>query len=195
MAFCTINAQNRSSSREIINNLKSGAAIVRIYMNKPKKDMLLKSINDPYIEANEKQKLQKMLADHEAQTNTYLQNTIKPFNSNFDFTKLYYMYDYNQRNLKNGTKNGIFLNKNGMIDSTIVLTESNFFLIGKGNNEDSFEILTQDGEKLPEDFPSKYNKTIFKSLLNIFNAKARQDKIGDYVAHLNKNLWNFFNQR
>ncbi len=177
-----------STSSELIENLKNGAAVVRLYMNKPKVDMLQKSINDERTGANEKMALQKMLNEHQEDRAAYVQRTIKAFNDNYNFSKVYFMYDYDQKKLKEGVKLGIFLNESGNLDPSIVLNEEHLLIFGRGSNDDSVVISQLNGEEMPKEFPTTYKR----SVIHLFSFVFSKDKLGNFVGKLNQKLKKFY---
>jgi hypothetical protein len=70
--------RSQSSNNDIINEYKNGAAVVRLYVNKPKSDLLSKSIAQAESK-EEKSTLQKMLDQHVADRNIYKKKVIKAF--------------------------------------------------------------------------------------------------------------------
>jgi hypothetical protein len=185
---CSAYCQQKTSALELIENLKNGAAIVRLYVNKPKVDLLQKSINDSRTPEAEKKELEKILADHQLDRELYVKHVIKAFKENYTFSKVYFMYDYDQKKLKDGVRSGIFLDENGRLDNSITLEEQHFLIFGRGNNDDIILISQLNGEPLPSEFPASYKRSIF----SIFSFVFSTDKLSDYVEKLNGKLKKFY---
>jgi hypothetical protein len=188
---CSSYGQQKTSALDFIENLKNGAAIVRLYVNKPKMDMLQKSINDARTPESEKKALEKILADHQMDRELYVKHVIKAFKENYTFSKVYFMYDYDQKKLKDGVRSGIFLDANGKLDSSIELEEQHFLIFGRGNNDETILISQLNGEPLPSEFPTSYKRSIF----NFFSYVFSTDKLSDYVKKLNDKLKKFYVKR
>ncbi len=181
-------SQQKTTAGDLITNLKNGAAIVRLYMNKPKIDILNKSINDGKTSLESKKTLQNMLDEHRADRNEYVHRVIKAFKENYTFSKVYFMYDYDHKKLKEGIKSGIFLNDQGIQDPSIVLLEDHFLIFARGNNDDSIIISQLNGEEMPKEFPVTYKR----SIINLFSMVFSTDKLGDFVGKLNQKLKKFY---
>ena len=172
-----------STAETSIVALKNGAAIVRIYMNKPKSDLLNKTINNGQLEEKNRKSLEKTLADHEEDRKKYKKRVINAFRSKYTFTKLYFIHDYDQKRLKSGEKSGFFLNDNGEVDNNIVLDQANYFIFGRGNDDNTFIVFDKDGLALPKAFPDRYNRNVFQGMVSAF---SNEDKLINYVSNLNK---------
>jgi hypothetical protein len=176
-----------TSSKEIIKNLKNGAAIVRLYMNKPKVDFLKKAIDSDKVSEKDKAAFKKNLEYHLKDRETYKSKVIKTFSQYYDFSKLYFIHDYDAKKLIEGTKDGIFLNQNGEVDPSITLTESHSFIFGRGNNDKTVILSNIDGSSLPKDFPVTHNR----SLAGILDLILGKDKFKIHIEEINKGLYSF----
>jgi hypothetical protein len=181
------NGQETTSIQKI-EELKNGVALVRLYMNKPKVDMLQKTINDDKTDTNTKASLKRTLDAHIADRNNYKMKVIKAFTEKYNFSKVFFMYDYDQKKLKEGIKSGYFLDNNGEVDPSISIENKSFLIFGRGNNDETVVISQLSGEPLPKGFPVDYKP----SILGIFNAVFPKDKLGNYISKLNKKLKNFY---
>jgi hypothetical protein len=180
-------AQYTTSGEEEINKLKNGAVVVRLYMNKPKTDILTKSIKGAE-NAKEQKQLQKQLDDHLSDREKYKAKTIKAFKDNYTFSKIYYVYDYNIHKLKEGTKSGIFLNTSGEIDNTISMSEEDYLVFARGQNDDSVILQSNDGRQLPAAFPTQYNRGVGSIFSILFSPK---DKLAESIVKIDKALFKY----
>ncbi|MBK8701969.1 MAG: hypothetical protein IPN29_21335 [Saprospiraceae bacterium] len=189
LSFCTVFGQSTagatlSSADDALKKLKDGYLIVRIYMNKPKSDMLKKTINDPQTDAEEKKALSRMLSEHEEDRKKYKAKVIRSFNQHYNYSKLLFIHDYDQKNLKRGESRGIFLNSKGEPDASLMLDSSFYLLCGQGMNENAYVILNESGTAMPAGFPDRYNRNVFQGLFSLF----KEDKLADYVIKFNDKL-------
>jgi hypothetical protein len=178
----TLWGQEDSSAKDIMNKYKNGAAIVRLYMNKPKTDLLHKSIasTDNPIE---RKALQKMLDEHLTSREKYKLKIIKAFIENYKFAKTYFIYDYNIVKLNEGIRSGIFLNDKGDIDNSITMSENNYLIFKRGNDDNKIELISPDNQALPSIIPTKYNRNIGSIFSQLFNPK---DELSESIEKLNK---------
>lgn len=183
----TLFAQSQSSAEEHIKNLKNGAAIVRLYMNKPKTDALTKSINNPKISSSDKKRFEYLLKEHKEDRDIYVSKVIDNFNSYYFFSKVYFIYDYDWKKFKEGQE-GLLLNANGDYDPKIKMMESDYYIFGQGNSDEVWVIYDSDGNTLPTNFPSRFNANIFQGIAQMF----KNDAFGSYIKGLNKKLKNFY---
>ncbi len=186
--FFSISIIAQTTANDMIINLKKGAAVVRLYMNKPKIDMLKKTIDDKDTDIELRENLRKTLKDHLKDRESYKKNVISAFKRNYNFSKVYFMNDYDIGLLKSGEKKGYFLNDDGEIDGEIVLNEDFFLIFGKGRNDDEIEISQINGQEMPYAFPKTYNR----SVIDIFSFIFSKNKLDNYVEKLNDKLDRYF---
>ena len=181
--------ETKSLAEEYIYNLKNGATIVRLYMNKPKMDVLKKSINDPSLSKEKQVKLKKQLDDHVIERQDYVIKTIHAFDSIYDFSNVYYIYDYDQKRFTSGERSNIFVGIDGEIDNKRTMMEENYLFLGRGGNDESFVFFQPDGKPMPNSFPDRYSPNIIQGIVGIFYS----DKLGRYIYKLNEKLHNYYN--
>jgi hypothetical protein len=180
----TAQEKTTSSAQEEINNFKNGAAVVRLYMNKPKVDLLKKSIAGA-VNNQEKRDLENMLSTHLSEREAYKSKVIEAFSKNFKFTKLYFINDYDIVRLKNGERSGLFLNYKGDLDPSITMDADHYLIFARGQNDNQIELIKPDNQPLPTSFPTKYNRNIGSMFKLIFQPK---DKLTESVIKLNQGL-------
>lgn len=182
--------ETKSLSEEYIYGLKSGATVVRLYMNKPKMDVLAKAINNPALSEDKKKELQKQLDQHITERKAYINKTINAFDSIYDFSNVYFIFDYDQKRFQNGERKNIFVSEEGEISSRITMKENFYLLLGRGGNDETFIFYQPDGREMPTDFPDRYNANIFQGIIGLF----KKDKLGNYIHRLNEKLHLYYNR-
>lgn len=190
LGFGQNQVETKSLSEEYIYKLKSGAAIVRLYMNKPKMDVLTKAINRPAVSEKQKVELQKQLDDHIIERKAYVIKTINAFDSIYDFSNIYFIYDYDQKRFQNGERKNIFVGQEGEINSRITMNETFYLLLGRGGNDETFVFYQPDGKEMPIGFPDRYNANIFQGIAGLF----KKDKLGNYIHRFNEKLHMYYNR-
>ena len=182
--------ETKSLSEEYIYGLKSGATIVRLYMNKPKMDVLAKAINNPAVSVDKKKELQKQLEQHKTERKAYINKTINAFDSIYDFSNIYFIFDYDQKRFQNGERKNIFVGEEGEINSQITMKETFYLLLGRGGNDETFVFYQPDGKEMPVDFPDRYSANIIQGIIGLF----KKDKLGNYIFRLNEKLHTYYNR-
>ncbi|MBK7790770.1 MAG: hypothetical protein IPJ54_19910 [Saprospiraceae bacterium] len=173
-----------STAAEQLLQLRKGSLVVRIYMNKNKIDLLQKAIQDPTTSAEKREGLSKTLKDHLEDRETNKKMVIQAFKNNYNFSKVLFIHDYEQKNLKGPASPAIFLNEHGVVDPNIKMETDFYLLAGRGNNDESFVIYSAEGSAMPTHFPDRYNRNVFEGLVALF----KKDKMGNYISKLNDAL-------
>jgi hypothetical protein len=175
-----------TSAEDYIQKLKSGALLVRLYMNKPKIDLMESNLSNPNINENKKNKIKKLLKSHIEDRLAYKTKVISIFKSEYQFSKVFFIHDYDYKKFLNGEK-GLLLNEKGEYDNALNL-DSNFLLGTRGDNDNTIIILQKSGDEMPKSFPSRYVRNAITGLISLFDNK---DNLKDYVSKLNKKLENY----
>ena len=171
-----------STAAEQLMQLRKGSLVVRIYMNKNKIDLLQKAIQDPATSAEKRESLSKTLKDHLEDREANKKKVIQAFKNHYTFSKVLFIHDYEQKNLKGLASSAIFLNEHGVVDPNIKMENDFYLLAGRGNNDESFVIYTAEGSAMPAHVPDRYNRNVFEGLV----ALLKKDKIGNYIDKLNE---------
>ncbi len=178
-----------------IHQLKdSGALIVRLKSNQK----LLQILK----EKNQQQTIKQI----QNETNTHNKIILQSFKKQYNFSPVYFIYDYATTELLKNKKSKIFLNDNLEMDTTITLKE-NFYLIA-----DIFApVIESKLPLLPDTVASKTsesgpaNKTAAILLKNKYNLQLKHPfpymvngynilKFEKYVLKLNQKLFKFYNK-
>jgi hypothetical protein len=101
-----------------INQLKTGALVVRLKTNKTLIDALRKNGNEVLAEKKRLETLAMNL------------NISRAFRTNYDFSKVYFIYSNSSDSLLNGARSNIFLDTNLSVDPSIVMNEK-FYLLAE----------------------------------------------------------------
>jgi hypothetical protein len=130
-----------------INQLRTGALVVRLKTNKILINALLKQ--GDIVSAREKQFEMKCINI----------NIMRAFRYNYDFSKVYFIYSSSSDSLLKGIRNNIFLDSNLMIDPSIKMNEK-FYLLAERDNaynssigfvkEDTAKNLKENGYSIKE---------------------------------------------
>lgn len=186
---CSIFSQTNSTAEDYILQLKNGAAVVRLYMNKSKTDLLTNSLNNPKLNNKERAEIQKALDRHLTEREAYKLRLIQYFDSLYNFSKVYFIADYDHERLMKGERKGFFINANGNVDESIVLNENYYLIFGRGDSDEKIIIKQPNGRPMPQGFPDSYNPNIYQAIKSIFNGI---DRLGSDIKHINKKLFQFY---
>jgi hypothetical protein len=122
---------------------------------------------------------------------------IRSFRAIYSFSQVYFVYDTSLTSLKNGIRNGIFVNDNGQVDKSIELTTSNYYfcnftLVSTSNASEGLVIYDANIDKVKPPFPtiSVAGSSGFNMLLQILTSDNNYQKraVTKDVEKLQKNL-------
>lgn len=178
---------NLTSAEESIKLLKSGALLVRLYMNKPKSDLMESNIKNSGVDEVKRQKIKKLLEEHNEERHEYKLKTISSFQKNYDFSKVFFIHDYDYKKFLNGEK-GLLLSAEGAYDKSLSI-DSIYYLAIRGNSDDVVIISQKNGDAMPKGFPDKYNRNV---LAGIFAIVDNKDNLSDYISKLNTKLKKYY---
>lgn len=184
---CHVKGQEafQTSSREIINDLKEGTLVVRLYMNK-KKEEYLEGLASSESESV-REKAAKLLKDHQEDRMNYAQNVINEFQSYYSFSEVVFLPDYHMKDFMEGKNTGIFFGENGNIDDNITLEDRRGVMAIRGGRDDQIVITAMDGSELPKAFPRYPKVSFFKSLM-----RFARNHLKDNIISLNKRFEDFY---
>lgn len=179
-----------------INELKTGALIVRLKTNQRSIDVL--NANGKKIEAEEKL------------IETYIMNmnTMKAYLKNYNFSKVYFIYSNVSDSLLKGVRNGIFLDTNLQVNPSIKMEES-FYLLAERDyvynstigyvKEDTAKFIRESGNPVREmgvvvknkyghqlkaPFPYYIKSKVFNTDPSVFLASPNQDSPNSFLYSL-----------
>lgn len=186
-----INVNAQDSDRELafqqIENLKSGALIVRLRVNSKKVAAYQSVGND---------ELANKLIEKQRQRNFEM---MAAFISNFDYCPVYFIYANDYIYLNDGLKKGFFVGENLEVDTSIVLNELNYFYCDFGTvYQQALANQTDGNTKMVTSTPMLQEALVIKNkqltqLLDPFPfyAKVRFYEFDNAVNNLNQNLFKF----
>ena len=202
-----------------INQLKTGALIVRLHNNKT------------LIESLKKMGKADLAAQKEMEMRAINKNIVMAFYRYYNFSKVYFFFSNYSDTLLKGARSGIFLDTNLVVDTKIEVKESFYLLAekddaynssigfvsedtakfvketGNASKECAIVIKNKYGHQLKDPFPFfVLNKSTVAGtpVVNVMvggqivpvnvEKKHRLEKHYAYVNNLNKNFTNFYNQ-
>ncbi len=200
-----INAQNEVVSRserkaiaeQSIKDLNNGTLILRLKSKRNKIKKLKELLSAPDIKEGVRVKLSKELGRTIDERNRYNITLVDAFENHYSFSNIYYMYDTASVSLKNGTRKGIFLDKNLEFDPNIEIPEGNFFVVKTGTTNatsttgvEAIVIMNKELKDMQRPFPYYVRlNSIGRLFTRIFNHKNLVKKDSkDVVTRLERNL-------
>lgn len=148
----------------------------------------------------QRQILQSRVQEIEQENEIINQSLIKAFSANYYFSDVHFIYDSSLTQLKNGVQQGIFVNKNGKIDTSIELNTEDYFicnytLASKSKEIEGLVIYNSKMEKVKEPFPgvAVSGSSGLNMLLQLFtdDKKYLERKIIKDAEKLQRNLSTF----
>ena len=190
-----------ATAEQAIQDLKNGALIVRLQSKNNKIQKLEELIASPEVSASKKEQLRKELTATIDDRNRYNIELVTAITDLYSFSQVYFMYDTASISLKNGTRNGIFLNANMEYDPGITLKEDHFFVLRTGTTDSStttglsaLVIMDDKLKDMKRPFPYYVRINSVKRLfVRIFNPKkiVRKDA-KEVVAKLDSQLKQYY---
>ncbi len=141
------------------NDLKNGVLVVLLRTNEKRlKDLEILSRN-PNFTDYQRASINQKIGALEAETKRINGALIRNFKGLYNFSAVYFMYDRNIEELKKGVKKGIFVNDSAVVDVTITLPETDFFvcnyaIAGTANTAEGLIILNSKMERMKPPFPT-----------------------------------------
>jgi len=190
-------SDRKAEAEEAIRDLYKGTLILRLKSKRNKINKLKELLSAPDIKENVRVKLSKELGKTIDERNKYNITLIEAFESHYTFSNIYYMYDTASVSLKNGTRKGIFLDKNLEFDPNIEIPEENFFVVKTGTTNststtgvEAIVIMDKELKDMQRPFPYYVRlNSIGRLFVRIFNHKNLVKKDSkDVVMRLERNL-------
>lgn len=147
----------------LMNELKTGALVIRLKTKHKKLTTLNKALNNENLSDKQRKRAKKIIETTIKERDEFNQEIVSAFHDSYDYSKFYIIHDTSSLHLKNGTKQGIFLNKEMEIDPNINFTAQTYFIFGEGSANsrsiviDGLTVTTSEGVLPDRPFPSFFN--------------------------------------
>ena len=167
--------------------LENGTLVVRLSTGTNKAKALQKMIDSPNTGEKDRSSYVKMLEKSRQAVKSQNQWLIAALRSKYSFSKLLFLPDTAATQLKNGVRNGIFVNDNLELDPTLKLEGG--FLVGFygtsqsdiNTNNEGISIIDPQLKPMPYHFPAFVGRTsirrIFEALFNKSTEKEHFEKL------------------
>lgn len=178
--------------------LKNGTLVLRLSTGSSKVKALEKLIASPNIGETDRLRYQMKLNDTQQEIQDRNHWLVEAFRANYSFSKLLLMPDTASTALKNGVRQGIFLNDDLKIDPSITL-QGDFLVAYYGQNSlpeyqhnEGINVLGPKLEPIHYPFPGFVGITGIRRTFNeIFNKKTDSDFFNELVMKFQKQLTEF----
>jgi hypothetical protein len=175
--------------------LKNGTLVLRLSTGSSKIKALKKLLNSPNTSPANRQRYQTMLDASEVAIQNQNRWLVDAFRTNYSFSKLLLMPDTASTALKDGTRQGIFLNDSLEIDPSITL-QGNFLVAYYGQNtlpeyqhNEGINVLGPTLEPMHYPFPAFVGITGIRRTFNeIFNKRTDSEFFTELVMKFQKQL-------
>jgi|GEM_PF-1825490 hypothetical protein len=181
----------------VVNELQTNSLIVMLRTNEKRLRELGILSRSSEITAKQRSGIEAKIAAMRAKNETVNNALINSFKESYGFSKVYFIYDTSLTSLKNGIKNGIFVNENGEVDKSIELTTANYYfcnftLVSRSNESEGLVIYDANIERIAAPFPtvSVAGSSGLNMLMQILTSDNNYQKraITKDVEKLQKNL-------
>ena len=198
-------ASERTSVQTMLRHLSKGVLIVRLNSNDRKIKELERLVNSPGTNEKSKKRFRKMLDSTLAETRQESLDIMKAFDGNYNFSEVLFMYDTASFSLKEGAKNGFFLNRELETDKSIRLGNDSWLMIYFRHESPAlFILLDSQNEPVQRPFPVP-KRPVFRSydqgqyfnndaqasgftLLMTYNKKKQYKYFSVLISNWNRNL-------
>jgi hypothetical protein len=156
-------AAERTDAISHLKQLSEGVLIVRLNSNNRKMKELERLINSPDVNEKAKNRFQKMLETTKEETRQESLDLMQAFDGNYSFSKVLFMYDTAALQLKNGVKQGYFLNRELKPDPTLRLENDDWLMVYFRHESPAlFVLLDRKFDQIQRPFPIP-RRPVFKT--------------------------------
>ncbi|MCC6724421.1 MAG: hypothetical protein IT258_07915 [Saprospiraceae bacterium] len=182
-----------------IYRLKKGTLVFRLSTGSSTTKALQKLIDSPDVLPKDRDRYQKMLEKTRAEVSLQNQDLIASLREKYSFSKLIFMPDTAATRLKNGIREGIFVNDNMELDPTISL-EGGFLVSFYGHsqsdlntNNEGINIIDHQLQNIPYPFPSFVGRTSIRRMFEeFFNKATSKEHFDKLVGKFQQQLIDFY---
>jgi len=184
-----------------VKSLKSGTLIIQLEGFEKKINTLEDLINSKEISERKKLKLKKDLSNTRNARDTFNSKMISAFQTEYQFSKVLFMFDSNRKRIKTGETKGLFLGMDLEPDLNQELTDSTFYILRvgyvgghAGSGIEALIISDSKYNDIQKPFPYYYRINSFSSVLKqIFfpSTNIRKDPV-DLARKVQKELVSFY---
>ncbi len=129
--------ERKKIAEQAIEDLKGGTLILRLKSKHNKISKLKELLANPNLKDATKDRLNNNLKTTIDEKDRFNSSLIEAFETYYNFSNVFYMYDTASVDLKDGQRSGIFLNKNLELDPSIKIPSGKFFVIKIGTTDSS----------------------------------------------------------
>ena len=195
--------ERRAMAEEHIKNLKNGVLVVRLPSQQNKIETLQTLIDGGNLDKKTEAKLQGRLDGTKAKTASFNKSIITAFQEQYNFSDFLFMMDTAATQLKEGVRQGIFLDKNLELDQEAAIVDSSVYVLrfgstysGRGQNIEAAVITDSNLEDLLPPFPYYVRINNFDAIMGGLFPKPKQElkNAMRLVEKLQRNLVEFARQ-
>lgn len=141
------------------NQLKEDGLVVVLKSSKGQLEKLRILSRSRELSEGQRQNIKKRITAIEKENKIINTALISSFSNSYRFSDVYFTYDSSLISLKSGVQQGIFADKNGLLDSSIKINEPNFYicnytLVSASNESEGLVIYNAKMDKVKSPFPN-----------------------------------------
>lgn len=170
---------NRPDIRAIaaIQYLSDGALIIRLESNQNKLVELEKLANNEKLNPKQRQKFKNQAEVLKLETKHKQKSWISAFNAEYHFSDVFFLEDKDYRAFMMGSRTGIFLNDDAILDRSIACNSNNTITLGfgAGPNKDKYSagtsvyLMDKLGNAFEAPFPNYYSDRFQDQIINLLS--------------------------
>ena len=185
-------------ARASLGSLQQGTLVIRLSTGSNKAKALEKLIGSPNVKESDRRRYQAMLEKSRVDIQNQNQWLAAAFRANYSYSKIMFMPDTSATHLKNGVRNGIFLNENLVLDPSLSLS-GDFFVAFYGTslsdmntNNEGINVVDQQLQPMPYPFPAFVGRTSIRRMFEeFFNKDTGEEHFEKLVAKFQQRLEEF----
>lgn len=174
--------ERKDKAEADIKKLKEGVLIIRLPSQRNKIEMLQELLDGGKLEEKTEKRIRERLEGTKAKTESFNKSMMTAFYEKYRFSDFLFMLDTASVQLKNGTRQGIFLNKELTIDPSLSLDDRPYFVLrfgttysGRGQSIDAMVLMDQTQDDLTLPFPYYVRIHNFDSVMGGLFPKPKQE--------------------
>ena len=183
-----------------ITNLKEGVLLIRLSSERRKLEELDRRIANDKLNLKSRERLKRVKKEVIEDRDKTNQEFVEAFASQYDFSELFFFYDTASVSLKRGVQEGIFLDREMNLVSSMSLEGRPFLVLRSGTLKESttgleaLVLMDEDFEDLARPFPYYVRMRGLGHLLaKILSPGKVSRRSGKKLAEkLNERLWEFY---
>jgi hypothetical protein len=140
-----ISEKSKSKDKQQIIKIKEGALLVRLYVLNPKIQALQKLSSNPELSEDKRAVAQKQLNELREERQSYVEEVIKAFTENYDYSAVYFIADSLYKKFNSGQQTSVFYDPlTFKVDPNSKFDHSDYIIYATGKPDYKYSLLYPD---------------------------------------------------